>query len=202
MISQKPFFLIWLLSWPLGNNRGSIYAIIVPTPISSHSHQPQLCTKKTNVCVTLCVCVCVCSYPVIFGGLLFWYSTSSTVHTAPFTFSTRTKHLCRLRLWRTAFWEKGEREKRESFNMTEDQSTSMGILFRFIIQYLNWFYCHILFYFIATFPPQLFCTEILLILPYIGMIFHDLKSCPWKVTKHQLKLLFLFLYLKLFPSWR
>ncbi len=44
------------------------------------------------------------SYPVIFGGLLFWYSTSSTVQTAPLTFSTRTKHLCRLRLWRTAFW--------------------------------------------------------------------------------------------------
>lgn len=43
------------------------------------------------------------TYPVIFGGLLFWYSTSSTVQTAPFTFSTRTKHLCRLRLWRTAF---------------------------------------------------------------------------------------------------
>lgn len=38
------------------------------------------------------------TYPVIFCDLRFWYSTSSTVHTAPFTFSTRTKHLCRLRL--------------------------------------------------------------------------------------------------------
>lgn len=44
------------------------------------------------------------TYPVIFGGLRFWYSRSSTVHTAPLTFSTRTKHLCRLRLCRTAFW--------------------------------------------------------------------------------------------------
>lgn len=43
------------------------------------------------------------TYPVIFCDLRFWYSTSSTVHTAPLTFSTRTKHLCRLRLWRTAF---------------------------------------------------------------------------------------------------
>lgn len=43
-------------------------------------------------------------YPVILWDLLLRYSTSSTVHTAPFTFSTRTKHLCRLRLWRTAFW--------------------------------------------------------------------------------------------------
>lgn len=30
-------------------------------------------------------------------------SNSSTVHTAPFSLSTRTKHLCRLRLWRMAF---------------------------------------------------------------------------------------------------
>lgn len=42
-------------------------------------------------------------YPVIFWDRLLWYSTSSTVHTAPFTFSTRTKHLCRLKLCRTAF---------------------------------------------------------------------------------------------------
>lgn len=48
------------------------------------------------------------TYPVIFCDLRFWYSTSSTVHTAPFTFSTRTKHLCRLRLWRTAFWRQRE----------------------------------------------------------------------------------------------
>lgn len=52
------------------------------------------------------------TYPVIFGGLLFWYSTSSTVHTAPFTFSTRTKHLCRLRLWRTAFCRREDKEER------------------------------------------------------------------------------------------
>ncbi len=37
------------------------------------------------------------------GGRRRWYSSSSTVQTAPFTFSTRMKHLCRLRLWRTAF---------------------------------------------------------------------------------------------------
>jgi len=36
-------------------------------------------------------------------GLLLWYSTSSTVHTAPLTFSTLMKHLCRLKLCRTAF---------------------------------------------------------------------------------------------------
>ena len=35
-----------------------------------------------------------------------WYSTSSTVHTAPFTFSTRIKHLCRERLCLTAFYRK------------------------------------------------------------------------------------------------
>ena len=37
-------------------------------------------------------------------GLLLWYSTSSTVHTAPLTFSTRMKHLWRLRLCLTAFY--------------------------------------------------------------------------------------------------
>ena len=36
-------------------------------------------------------------------GLLRWYSTSSTVQTAPFTFSTRMKHLWSDRLCRTAF---------------------------------------------------------------------------------------------------
>lgn len=30
-------------------------------------------------------------------------SNSSTVHTAPFSLSTLTKHLCKLRLWRMAF---------------------------------------------------------------------------------------------------
>lgn len=43
------------------------------------------------------------TYPLIFWGRLFWNSISSTVHTAPLTFSTRTKHLWRLRLCRTAF---------------------------------------------------------------------------------------------------
>ena len=43
------------------------------------------------------------------GGLLRWYSSSSTVHTAPLTFSTRMKHLCSDRLCRTAFW-KGDGE--------------------------------------------------------------------------------------------
>lgn len=52
------------------------------------------------------------THPVIFGGLLFWYSSSSTVQTAPLTFSTRTKHLCRLRLWRTAFCKQDRRRKR------------------------------------------------------------------------------------------
>ena len=37
-------------------------------------------------------------------GRLRWNSASSTVQTAPFTFSTRMKHLCSDRLWRTAFW--------------------------------------------------------------------------------------------------
>lgn len=51
------------------------------------------------------------TYPVIFGGLRFWYSRSSTVHTAPLTFSTRTKHLCRLRLCRTAFWGRSDKKQ-------------------------------------------------------------------------------------------
>ena len=38
------------------------------------------------------------------GFLFLWYSISSTVQTAPLTFSTLLKHLWRLRLWRTAFW--------------------------------------------------------------------------------------------------
>ena len=37
------------------------------------------------------------------GGRLRWYSSSSTVQTAPLTFSTRMKHLCSDRLCRTAF---------------------------------------------------------------------------------------------------
>lgn len=41
--------------------------------------------------------------PAAFWGLLLWNSISSTVHTAPFTFSSRTKHLWRLRLCLTAF---------------------------------------------------------------------------------------------------
>ena len=46
-----------------------------------------------------------CSYPEAAPrcGLRLWYSTSSTVQTAPLTFSTRMKHLCRDKLWRTAF---------------------------------------------------------------------------------------------------
>lgn len=46
------------------------------------------------------------SYPAAtpLCGLLLWYSTSSTVQTAPFTFSTRIKHLWRDKLWRTAFY--------------------------------------------------------------------------------------------------
>jgi len=39
-------------------------------------------------------------------GRLLQNSASSTVHTAPFTFSTLMKHLCRERLWRTAFYMK------------------------------------------------------------------------------------------------
>lgn len=55
------------------------------------------------------------TYPLIFCGLLFWNSSSSTVHTAPLTFSTRTKHLWRLRLCRTAFcsWCKRKRKSYE-----------------------------------------------------------------------------------------
>ena len=45
------------------------------------------------------------SYPAAapLCGLRRWYSTSSTVQTAPLTFSTRIKHLWRDKLWRTAF---------------------------------------------------------------------------------------------------
>ena len=47
------------------------------------------------------------SYPAAapLCGLLLWYSTSSTVQTAPFTFSTRIKHLWSDKLWRTAFYK-------------------------------------------------------------------------------------------------
>lgn len=45
-----------------------------------------------------------CLYLWYFCPFLLWYSVSSTVHTAPFPPSTRTKHLCKLRLCRTAFW--------------------------------------------------------------------------------------------------
>ena len=38
-----------------------------------------------------------------FSGLRRQYSKSSTVHTAPLTFSTRMKHLCKLKLCLTAF---------------------------------------------------------------------------------------------------
>ena len=46
------------------------------------------------------------SYPAAapLCGLRLWYSTSSTVQTAPLTFSTRIKHLWRDKLWRTAFY--------------------------------------------------------------------------------------------------
>ena len=40
---------------------------------------------------------------LIFKGRRRQYSKSSTVHTAPLTFSTRMKHLCKLRLCLTAF---------------------------------------------------------------------------------------------------
>ena len=44
------------------------------------------------------------AYPEVdLWGLLLWNSISSTVQTAPLTFSTRMKHLCSDRLWRTAF---------------------------------------------------------------------------------------------------
>lgn len=53
-----------------------------------------------------------CAYLWYFWPFLLWYSLSSTVHTAPFPPSTRTKHLWRLRLWRTAFWVKKHRYKK------------------------------------------------------------------------------------------
>lgn len=60
----------------------------------------------------LCFCFCCCwlsaalSYPAAapLWGLRRWYSTSSTVQTAPLTFSTRMKHLWRDKLCRTAFY--------------------------------------------------------------------------------------------------
>ena len=61
-----------------------------------------------------CFCLCIFSFFVIGSasypaaaplcGLLRWYSTSSTVQTAPLTFSTRMKHLWRDKLCRTAFY--------------------------------------------------------------------------------------------------
>ena len=45
------------------------------------------------------------SHPDSFWGRRFWYSISSTVQTAPLTFSTRTKHLWSDKLWRTAFFQ-------------------------------------------------------------------------------------------------
>ena len=57
------------------------------------------------------------TYPLIFWGRLFWNSISSTVHTAPFTFSTRTKHLWRLRLCRTAFFSWCEDKKRKKVSI-------------------------------------------------------------------------------------
>ena len=51
------------------------------------------------------ICSFLKTYPESFWGLRFWYSTSSTVQTAPLTFSTRTKHLCNDKLWRTAFFQ-------------------------------------------------------------------------------------------------
>lgn len=46
------------------------------------------------------------SYPAVapLWGLRRWYSISSTVQTAPFTFSTLMKHLCKDKLCLTAFW--------------------------------------------------------------------------------------------------
>lgn len=61
------------------------------------------------------------TYPLIFWGRLFWNSISSTVHTAPFTFSTRTKHLWRLRLCRTAFcsWCKHKERKQRLLSVQQ-----------------------------------------------------------------------------------
>lgn len=61
------------------------------------------------------------TYPLIFWGRLFWNSISSTVHTAPFTFSTRTKHLWRLRLCRTAFcsWCEDKERKQRSLSVQQ-----------------------------------------------------------------------------------
>lgn len=62
------------------------------------------------------VCLCLfwdwCSlYLWYFCPFLLWYSASSSVHTAPFSPSTRTKHLWRLRLCRTAFWWEQDEDK-------------------------------------------------------------------------------------------
>ena len=49
--------------------------------------------------------IIIWSYPEVdLCGRRLWNSTSSTVQTAPLTFSTRMKHLCSDRLWRTAFY--------------------------------------------------------------------------------------------------
>lgn len=69
------------------------------------------------------------TYPLIFCGLLFWNSISSTVHTAPFTFSTRTKHLCRLRLWRTAFCSGDRRENIQRWALSIGSNNDLNIIF-------------------------------------------------------------------------
>lgn len=86
----------------------------------SNGHVNRIEWKKTNwlMCefngdckaakLQLChrLLVSVVSYPAAapLCGLRLWYSTSSTVQTAPLTFSTRMKHLWSDKLCRTAFY--------------------------------------------------------------------------------------------------
>ena len=88
---DEPFVLKW-------------YSVII---FDVSEIQTQRTIKDANIKLYSCK-----SYPPSFPpllpppplwGLLRWYSTSSTVHTAPFTFSTLMKHLWRDKLWRTAF---------------------------------------------------------------------------------------------------
>lgn len=74
--------------------------------------------------------------PAVFCGLRLWNSISSTVHTAPFTFSKRTKHLWRLRLCLTAFWKITEKNA-GIFNVKSTECFRTLFLFRILISTRN-----------------------------------------------------------------
>lgn len=131
------YWYIWgFMGWAMGEGCQPFESVV---PVNQHMRR-YVTFQSNKHCELNSYFHCVCNLSKdegrtwehlwIFCPFLFWNSSSSTVHTAPILPSTRTKHLWRLRLCRTAFWEKG-------WNICNQR-----ISFLFIWDYSAWSYAN------------------------------------------------------------